>query len=748
MSAYGAPWALLHLLGLKASVYVNNQHASHYVCLSAIIGLLLGAVSVSQAAPPVFSSPNRVTLLRVIKGAELRPFTGQPNGKLRLFSDLGNGLEPIPFQIDEINSQGEFIYDDNPPAVADERPGVLDDNDELAFVLPDVGYRVHTGRWPGGHKVGREIAVTDPVGGRGGYVYLFAFDNPPAPSKKRHVRYDAKSDRGESDDIVIGFDDNNPIIFDEIRIVEYKGGMGRGKGVNLIDRLKVRMTGRTLGDLVEVERNEEDVDAELVGVRSGPVRVIRTIKGVVTIGPMSVPLLVQYQMGPRTIRVPVEFTLPGKVTAFLNNVDLVIGVDFRDARGTTFSTLAMARGTLVDGRLSPVERAIPMGNEEWIMLTGNGINIFAVIDLDRDLTLKKEIHFLDDPNADFGPENVPGQLPEIGFRFLNWTSLEGRTYHFDATVSALPGFPLGGGSGFYKAIHTPPIIELGPGKLPTALIVHESAISSATLGSIQSALKSAASGTLAGLELSSAPVKGSARAKDLDQIAARSPDLVVMLADADPTQVAERLERRGVRVVSAAVGGGGDPLAVPVDRVVAMLRQSVQENGRVLVPLAPGKASALWEQYKEAAARLRVNLERVDVPADAGPAEAIKAAMSGAVAGLILPDQYWTAGNWKRFSEALRAFDQGGNNPVPVFTTGKEAVERGAVLGLEMAAGVSTSAIVGQSLAALQGKPAPQGAGGQSGNTQFYVNTDALKRGRFQLPIQIVKNATIVRTKR
>lgn len=718
-------------------------------CIPGLIVAMLALASAAYAAPPVFSSPNRATLLRVVKGSELSAFVGQSNDKIRIYSDLGDGLVPIPFQIDEMNARGDYIFDDTPPKVPDERPGVLDDTDELVFLLPDVGYRVHAGRWPGGHKVARELEVADPVGGRRGYLYIFAFDNPPPPSKERHVWYDAKEDKAESDAIVLGFSEKFPIIFDEVRTADYKGPLGRGKKINLIDRLKVRMTGRSLGELVELSLNEEDVEAHVVGIRVGPVRIIRALEGTITIGPMSVPIKAQFQMGPRTIRVPVEFTLPGKVTAFLSNVDLTIGVDFRDFRGATFSTLAMSRGTLVDGRLSPVEKAIPMGNEEWIMVTGNGVNIFGVIDLERDLSLKKEIHFLDDPKGDFGPEFVPGQLPEVGFRFLNWTSLEGRTYHFDATVSMLSGFPLGGGSGFYKAIHTPPNVKLTPGKPPAAMIVHDTGLSKSTLASIQSALGKAASGSLAGLEITTAAVQGSARSKDLDQIALKSPDLVVMLADADATQVAERLERRGVRVVSAAVGGGGDPLAVPVDRVVAMLRQSVAENGKVLVPMAPGKASKLWDQYKEAADRLRVNLVRVDLDSGESPAAALAKALPGAVAGLILPDSYWTSGNWKNFMDALRAFD-GAGNPVPVFTTGKAAVEHGAVLGLEMASEVSATAIVSQSIAALQGKPAPRGSAGssQSAATQFYVNTDALKRGRFQLPIQIVKNATIVKTKR
>lgn len=696
------------------------------------------------AAGPILNDASRSSLPAVIRGGELSPFIGKSNESLRIYANWGSGLQPIPFQIDEKNPKGLFVLDGIPANPPDEDPGKLDNNDELVFMLEDAGLKTHQGLWPKGYDTAREVELTDAIDGRKGYIYLFSFASPPPKSQIVHIRYDSGKDEVESAYIRFGFLKSHPFIFNNARISEYEGGkLGSGKAVNLLDRLKVRLTARAVGELVTLRFTEEDFKGQLIGVRVGPVRVIRYLTASVKVGPMpEIPIEIEYRITPRTLQVPVSFTAPGAITTFLTDMDMIIGVDFRDMRGSTFSTLAMSRGTLVDGKLSPAERAIPLGDEEWVMLGGHNLNIFGVIDLEKDLALRKEVHFLDDPDTTLPPEAVPGQLPEIGFRFLNWTSLQGRKYSFDATVSALAGFPRGGGSGFYKAIHNPPKVQLGTGNAAKVALVHAANVSPSTLGAIEGALTQASKGALQGLSIEKMPIAGSARTADLDKIAQKGADLVILLADADPGEVRDRIERRGTPVIMASAGGG-DALSVPADRVVSMLRQSVTEGGKIFFLSGAAESAKLWSSYEDAAKRDNVNL--VNKPVDAGKSAAQviqEADAAKAEAVLILPDSYWAGGGYKNLKAAADASEKL-KKPIPIFVTGKEAVAQGGLLGLELAQGVSPTAIATQAVSVLQGNAASavQSSGGGSGTTEFYINVEALRKGRFRLPLQILKVA-------
>ncbi|MCX5859729.1 MAG: hypothetical protein NT056_07515, partial [Proteobacteria bacterium] len=113
------------------------------------------------ASDPKTAVPEKKTLTRtedfvVAYGKVLRKNLGEDIGQLGLFAFHEGKLVPIPFQIDEINQEGEWVLTQVPPTLAgeglkpehDEDDGNLDENDELAFMARDAGDRVAQEGYP------------------------------------------------------------------------------------------------------------------------------------------------------------------------------------------------------------------------------------------------------------------------------------------------------------------------------------------------------------------------------------------------------------------------------------------------------------------------------------------------------------------------------------------------------------------------------------------------------------------------
>ncbi len=701
----------------------------------AILALLLAA-GAAQARSLIFDDATRAGQDMAIAGKELPPFLDVPVANLRLYADSGTGPEPIPFQVDEKNAGGDFILDGVASDPPDEAPGNFDATDEFVFLPENAGFKSHQGLWPAGHKEGREIELSDPATGRRGYVYLFSFDNPPPGSAAQPVRYSKEKDEVESDFTRIGFMAGHPFIFDRLYLAEFDKG---GKQTNILDRVKVRAEAKALGQMVTMNFNEEDFADKLIGVRAGPIRVIRVLTLRAKFGPMpEIPFQVAEIVAPRIIRVPVSFKLPASISEFLTELNLIVGLDFRDIRGAHFSTLSMKSGTLVDGKLSPTERNVPMGAEEWIMVTGRGLNLFGVVDMEEGLNLRKEVHFQDDPEEKRPPEAVPGQLPEIGFRLLNWKDLQGgREYKLKATVADLAAFPRNGGSGFYKAIRNPLSTQVSAGGPPKVLIAREAGASGDLAAGLESSLRGGAMGPLQGLQVEHAGLPKGPRDTDLEALSAKRPDLAVLLGNVSASDARESFDRRGIRSLVPATGGSVDPLRLPAERVIAMVQQCVGSGAKVLFPVATQGARSVAQSFEDAAKAAGLTLVQVPLSKNASAAATLQQEASGAAAILILPDSFWQESNYQRFTEVISAFTEGAK-PLPVFATGKEAVRKGAVLGLDAVQGVSVGGVAAQALAALQGRKTTD-EGGAAASMDFYVNMDTMKKGKFRIPLPILK---------
>jgi len=217
----------------------------------------------------------------VIKGERLEAMQGEPAEGLRLFSFQNGTFQAIPFQVDERDPAGEFVFPSGPMASEDVDRGRLDYNDELVFLVQDVGTRSPEG--PGkmeGVRKWVEILLRDPLAlEKEAWVYLCSFSGtPPSLSSRDYIRYLPETEQVSSAHYLLGYRKGMSLYTD----LHYPDGQG-GYGPDLMDRIKVRIQVRFLFNIIRKKVTEDDFRAEVVAWKDGPVRVLRNVQNYVRI---------------------------------------------------------------------------------------------------------------------------------------------------------------------------------------------------------------------------------------------------------------------------------------------------------------------------------------------------------------------------------------------------------------------------------------------------------------------------------
>jgi len=212
----------------------------------------------------------------VLRGEDLVPFQGEPVAGMRLYAWREGRFDPIPFQVDERNAEGEFVLPSGPGATEDVDKGFFDYNDEVVFLVQDTGDRPPLGG-DGMQRVDKwvEVRLSDPlVPSERGWVYLCTFaGEPPPPAAHDYIHYVPEEEKILSDRYMLGYREGMSLYTN----LHYPDGKG-GYGPDLLDRIKVRIRVKFLFNMLKVNKKESDFSAEVIAWKDGPVRVLRNVQ--------------------------------------------------------------------------------------------------------------------------------------------------------------------------------------------------------------------------------------------------------------------------------------------------------------------------------------------------------------------------------------------------------------------------------------------------------------------------------------
>jgi len=352
----------------------------------------------------------------IIKGNELPQLGKRPVAEFEVFATRDGALAPIPFQIDQVNSDGSYTLPEGPAPVASSHPDVLATSDEIVMMIADLGERAKPNAALPSDAF--EIEMADPLGGPPRYAYI-ATERHPRRSSLRYVQYNAAKNTAETDHYRFGYVRGVPSDY-------APQSRAHENGANLLDRFKIRVRATVL-KLFHFNVNEDNVDNRLLAWKAGPVRVVRLLTHSVRVvlGIRS-PEVTNYDFFYRDcVENPFKVRFPWVPRVLFGDIKVRMDLDFTGLDGYSISWSHMNDGALRigDPRLNATTQT-DRPRIEWIALRGGGRMIIQTIAPTSDLTLlDRRLYYSDHPDRSDAPERVPGEHPGIGYSMTGWENL-------------------------------------------------------------------------------------------------------------------------------------------------------------------------------------------------------------------------------------------------------------------------------------------------------------------------------------
>ena len=368
------------------------------------------------ATPSVSLASSRTWQPLIVKGAVVSQLCGRPLEQFEVLAIRDGKLTPIPFQIDQINPDGQYTLPEGPAPIAASHPGTLDAKDEIVMMIADLGERAPPNvALP---SSAMEIEISDPLGGPPRYAYL-AIEKHPRLSTVHYVDYDAAKSSIDTDHYRFGYTNGVPSDY-------APQSRAHTNGPNLIDRFKIRVRATVLR-FFHFNVNEDKVDNRLLAWKVGPVRVVRLLThSVRVVFGIRSPEVTNYDFFYRDcVENPFKIRFPWVPRILFGEIQVRMDLDFTGLDGYTVSWSGM-NGVPIkigDPQLAQLAKSEPP-RVEWIALRGGGRMIIQTIAPTSDLQLlDRRLYYNDDPLTPDAPENVRGEHPGIGYAITGWENL-------------------------------------------------------------------------------------------------------------------------------------------------------------------------------------------------------------------------------------------------------------------------------------------------------------------------------------
>lgn len=349
---------------------------------------------------------------------ELPTAAGVASERLSVAVWDGDGFNPVPFQIDEIG-EADLVWFPASGLEREGRAGRFDGKDRLLLLFADAGLEAPEQAQPEEGELLARIALDD--AGQQARVFYLLLDNAQR-SEQRYVRHDVERGVTETEGYTLRVDPDNELNW---RHLDYKTYQGEG---SIIDTLKMRMSAGLLYRGARITLDNDNLRPELIGFKEGPIRSVMHLETRVVFGGISMMRLqVQAHRYPWHYEAHTYARIPALYKTTLRAPEVAVSIDGNAQYGAVVRT---ARGGdlegLIDGRIDDEEkRLIKRGlstDESWILFDSQrGFTMLTRLDVPPELSgIPLGLLYQDDAHKEVGPEQFPGQLPNIGYVLNDW----------------------------------------------------------------------------------------------------------------------------------------------------------------------------------------------------------------------------------------------------------------------------------------------------------------------------------------
>ncbi len=408
------------------------------------VALALAMACAACVASPALADPaTSVWRTIVLKGAAMPRLLGSAESHLEVLALHDGHLAPIPFQVDEVLPDGRYALPDGPEPLADDSPGILDRDDEIAMMLSDLGDRASPaqGELP---SDAIEVETLDAAGGARRYAYIAAVPSPHL-SPVSYVSYDPAHNRVTGGSYRMTFRGDFPI---GLALRDGRGDLSP----SLIEGSQVQVTGLVLM-LFKLRLNANGVANSVLAWHGGPIRLIRRVSH-------SVKLVFGIK-SPRVLseesfyREYAEDSFVARVLwvprLFFGDVRVRTWLDFTGLHGFTLSWSGMERQPFEPGSGSAMVAAEIRRDPpevKWLALRGGGKVVMQTFTPSPDLaTLRRQLYYCEGTAAsdtsrrislDYAGSDCTGVALQIGYSMPGWENLAAGTHRVASVLVVLP----------------------------------------------------------------------------------------------------------------------------------------------------------------------------------------------------------------------------------------------------------------------------------------------------------------------
>jgi len=422
----------------------------------------------------------------IVPVKKIKSLFGGAAAGLRIFAMQEGELKLIPFQVDERDPDGEFIYTEGPEANAPDkddkqfrkgRPdgALLDANDEIVFMVRDAGDQITSDYlFPEDPEVW-ELILNDPLTGALGWVYLAVYKEAakaPAPSPLAYIQFDPKTEQVRTPSYHVKYGNNAFFNLDYLSMSPWQPGSNEpfalNQDDNLLDRLKIRVNITGLGGrLTLFNRNEEDIRSRFLAYKTGPVRVLSKIANNVNLmlGIRAPSITISPVFTSYHLDVPFRLWIPFKIGRFVSSVELRTSMDFINLTDWYFVCNKSPAPITINGKDTEEKRKLKdLQNSSWFAVEGPEGLIFWRMKLSEKASdiVKRKLYFVDNPLSMDPPENVPGQSPNLGTRLTGIEQLKSGRYFFNIKICPIADGKLGSERALLDIDDRPLIVSVVP----------------------------------------------------------------------------------------------------------------------------------------------------------------------------------------------------------------------------------------------------------------------------------------------
>ncbi len=395
-----------------------------------------------------------------VKANQSPQLAGKRIEALSVVSVRAGKLVPIPFQIDEHDEDG-WIYESGVSGKIKGTEGVFDADDELVFMYRDTGIERLD---PAVHRLadGRIVQELNyDYNGKTRYAYVA--EGSSLRDSSDYVQYDPK--KWALDATFFNFRNNpkNILMFEDFR-----ANAGPTPTHRVLDTLIMEISTGVMMPWPRVTVDIRNLQAELAGVKHGPVREVLKLKiWVVVAGIPVFRILTDMTVYDQGITLPVKLHIPGGeiLTRVLNKPLIDIALDMNGMKGGRFVSAVNPSGKYhaVDGVITPEEKQldIRIPDATWLWVeSGRGWDVVMKFAIPPDWPVEGRGTYVDavKPEKSYAYESFPDALPRFGFQV---TKLP--VGKLDIDLTAILWFPAtvgrAGPERFIKQMDNPPRLE-------------------------------------------------------------------------------------------------------------------------------------------------------------------------------------------------------------------------------------------------------------------------------------------------